>query len=494
MREVSLKNMAKSLFVAVASALFAFSSSSVIAQVSDQHQRNALPEIGVVASDAISIDKEMQIGEILMRQLRGQAPLLNDPLLDEYLQDLGNRLVVQADNVKFPFKFFLINNADINAFAFFGGHVGVHTGLIFNSDNESELASVLAHEIAHVTQRHIARKMQAQQKSTPLQLASIFGSVLLAIANPEAGMAAMSATNAAAQQASINYTRSNEREADRIGIQVLAQSGYDPNAAASFFGKLAEKYRLQSTPFAYLLTHPLPQSRISDARSRASSYNVRQVPVRLSFHLAKTRIIARYYGNPKDNIITFKDVIDKQKYVFKQSAMYGLALSYFENEQYAEAQRIVDQLIKNDPDNLFYLDIATDLAIAQKNFEPAIAMLSEQAKHTPHNSVIALNLANILIKKGDIKKATSLLKDFLLVNPNNLLALQLLTDAYLENRQMLEMHQSKAEVYVLVSAYSRAIDELHSAYNFAGDRQLEKQRIRARIDQIREQIDKIKSL
>lgn len=486
--------MTQRLFAIVTSAVFAFSSTIATAQVSDQHQRNALPEIGVVASDAISIDKEIQIGDILMRQLRGQAPLLSDPLLEEYLQDLGNRLVVQADNVKFPFKFFMINNADINAFAFFGGHIGVHTGLIFNSDNESELASVLAHEVAHVTQRHIARKIQAQQKSSPLQLASIFGSVLLAMADPEAGMAALSATNAAAQQASINYTRANEREADRIGIQVLAQSGYDPNAAATFFGKLAEKYRLRSTPFAYLLTHPLPQSRIADARSRASSYNVRQVPERLSFHLAKARITARFYGNPKDNIVVFQDMLDKQHYVFKQSALYGLALSYFENEQYAQAQKIINQLIENDSNNLFYLDLAADLSIAQKDYAPAIAMLSEQAKHSPHNSVISLNLANILIKKGDIKEATRILKDFLLVNPNNLLALQLLSDAYLESRQMLEMHQSKAEVYALVAAYPRAIDELHTAYNFAGDRQLEKQRIRARIDQIREQIDRIKTL
>jgi predicted Zn-dependent protease len=196
--------------------------------------KNDLPEIGVVASGAISLDKEVLIGDALMRQLRGQAPIINDPLLEEYIQDLGNRLVAQADNVKFPFEFFIINSPDINAFAFFGGHIGVHSGLIFNAKNESELASVLAHEVSHVTQRHIARSIEARQKSSPLQLASMLGGILVALAAPEAGMAAISASSAAAQQSSINYTRSNEKEADRIGIRILAQAGFDPNGASGF--------------------------------------------------------------------------------------------------------------------------------------------------------------------------------------------------------------------------------------------------------------------
>ncbi|TRY30182.1 M48 family metalloprotease [Aliiglaciecola sp. M165] len=490
----AVKRFTAKIAVSLTASLYILFSAIASAQIAEGNQRNALPEIGVVASDTISINKEIQIGDILMRQLRGQAPLINDPLLDEYLQDLGNRLVAQSDNVKFPFKFFLLNSADINAFAFFGGHIGVHTGLIFNADNESELASVLAHEIAHVTQRHIARKIQAQQKASPLQLASLFGGLLLAIANPEAGIAAVSATNAAAQQSSINYTRSNEKEADRIGMQILAQAGYDPRASATFFQKLAEKYRLRSTPFAYLLTHPLPQSRIADARSRAQAFDVRQVPEKLSFHLAKARIIARYYGNPKDNITYFESILENQRYVFKQFAEYGLALTYFENEQFAESKAIIDRLRRSEPENLFYIDLATDIAIAQKQFASAVDMLEEQARRAPRNRVISLNLANVLIKKGDIDQATNVLKDYLLVNPDNMLALQLLSEAYGESRQLLEMHQSKAEVYALVAAYPRAIDELHTAYNFAGERRIEKQRIRARIDQFREAQDRLKAL
>ena len=156
---------------------------SAVAQDMKYSNKNTLPEIGVVASDAISLDKEMIIGDAVMRQMRGQSPIIADPVLDEYLQDLGNRLVVHADNAKFPFQFFWVNNDAINAFAFFGGHIGVHAGLMRRADNESELASVLAHEISHVTQRHIARRMQAQKRASPLALASLIGGVLIAIAN-----------------------------------------------------------------------------------------------------------------------------------------------------------------------------------------------------------------------------------------------------------------------------------------------------------------------
>ena len=456
--------------------------------------KNDLPEIGVVASSAISLDKEMLIGDALMRQLRSQAPVINDPLLDEYIQDLGNRLVAQADDVKFPFTFFLLNNADINAFAFFGGHIGVHSGLIFNAKNESELASVLAHEISHVTQRHIARSIEERQKSSPLQIASLLGGILLAMANPEAGMAAISASSAASQQASINYTRQNEKEADRIGIRILAQAGFDPNGASSFFSTLTEKSRLKSSSMAFLMTHPMPESRVADARSRAATYNVGVIPESLSFHLAKSRILARYYAKPEYNIEYFSAALDKQAYVFKEAAEYGLALSYLANKQYGQAQTLISKLLDSDPENLFYLDVFSDIAIETKQFESAINRLSAQTKHNPRNQVLVLNLANVLIKDKQNAKAISLLKDFLLLKPNNMMAYDLLSDAYQAGQQPLEMHQVKAEVYALVAAYPRAIDELQSAYNFAGDKQLEKQRIRARIEQFRDAQEKLRTL
>jgi predicted Zn-dependent protease len=462
--------------------------------VSALNKKNELPEIGVVASSAISLDKEVLIGEALMRQLRGQAPIINDPLLEEYIQDIGNRLVAQADNVKFPYKFFIINNPDINAFAFFGGHIGIHTGLIFNTRNESELASVLAHEVSHVTQRHIARSIEAKQKSSPLQIASLLGSILLAVVSPEVGMAAIQTSNAASAQSSINYTRKNEKEADRVGIALMAEAGFDPNGASSFFGILAEKNRLKSTPFAFLLTHPLPESRVADARMRAASFRPRYIPESLNFHLAKTRILARYYANPKRNIQYFSDILRKQDYVFKQVTEYGLGLSYLADQQFEPALKLINGLLLQDPNNLFYIDTYTDIAIEMNQHQKAIDKLSAQIIHAPYNRVLTLNLANVLIKAGNIERAISLLKDYLLINPENLLAYDLLSEAFSSSEQKLEMHQVKAEIYALVSAYPRAIDELHTAYNYASERKIEQKRIRARIEQFRTAQERLQSL
>lgn len=466
----------------------------VLAQSQIGQDKNALPEIGVVASDAISIDKEKEIGEILMKQLRSQAPVVSDPLMEEYINDIGNRLVVNADNVKFPFKFFLINNPEINAFAFFGGHIGIHTGLIYQAENESELASVLAHEISHVTQRHIARRIAAQQKASPLQMASFIGAILLAMADPEAGIAALSTSQAASAQFGINYTRSNEMEADRVGFGMLDKSGFNVSGASTFFGKLVEKSRGQSKQLAFLRTHPLPESRVADARSRQGFYRQKSLPVSLPFHLIKARVQARYMFNPDYNVADFSDKIGKTTGTKNKAMRYGLALSYLANEQPQQAEKALEPLLKEDPENLFYVDLATDVFIAMNRHDQAIANLESISKKIPRNRVISLNLANAAIEKGDFDKAIEVLNDYLLINPDHSLSLQLLIEAHGQSQSFLEMHQTKAEYFVLLAAYPNAIDELHTAYNFAEGNNIERQRIRARIEQLREKQKRLKTL
>jgi predicted Zn-dependent protease len=477
--------------------LFAISLSIVShAQVSSGNNKNQLPDIGVVAAGSISIDKELLIGDALMRQLRGQAPIVNDPLLEEYIQDLGNRIVANSENVKFPFNFFLINSQDINAFAFFGGNVGVHTELIVRAKTESELASVLAHEVAHVTQRHIARRIEAQQRFSPIQIATTLAGIVLGVATGSAdvALAGVSASGAAAQQNSINYTRSNEQEADRIGIQVMAKAGFDPNGATDFFGILAEQTRFRSVPPQFLLTHPLPEARVSEARARASALPPVYAPPNINFHLTKMRVLARYYRNPEDNIKLFKRQLDSKEYIFKEAHEYGLALAYLANEQADEADKIITKLLKNDPENLYYLDAETDISISLNKFEDAFDSLSKQAENRPRNRVITLNLANLAIENKNYEKAIELLKDYLLINPDHLLSYQLLSSAYSGSQRFLEMHQTQAEIYALLLAYPRAIDELQHAYNFAKLQNIEKQRIRARIDQFREAQRRLETL
>lgn len=456
--------------------------------------RNKLPEIGSAGVSVLSIEKERQIGNEMMRQIRASQPVLHDPVLTEYINDLGNRMVRNAKDVNYSFDFFIIRNKELNAFAFFGGHIAIHSGLITTADNESELASVVAHEISHVTQRHLARRLESQNKSQPLTMAGMVSSILLTLVNPSIGMAALSTTMAASQQAGINYTRGNEKEADRVGIDLLAYSGFNPQGAPDFFTTMAEKYRYTSKPPAMLLTHPLPESRIADARIRAHNYSPRPLAPSLPFELAKARIMARYEGNAKDNIINFEQSLAKKRYAIAVAAQYGLALSHYENQDYQTAVAQLETLLQNDNRNLFYVDALSDAYIAIKAYDKAIAMLSELNLLMPNNQVVTLNYANVLNEAQQYTKAEALLQDFLVVSPKNYIATDLLAEVYRKQEKRALMHATKAEVYALLGAYPKAVDELQTAYNFVEENPLLQKRMKGRILQLQEQQEKLKRL
>ncbi|MBA6234149.1 M48 family metallopeptidase [Colwellia sp. MB3u-28] len=430
----------------------------------------------------------------MMRHIRASQPLINDPVLNEYINDLGNRLVKNAQDVNYSFEFFIIRNKEINAFAFFGGHVGIHSGLMTLADTESELASVIGHEISHVTQRHLARRLEAQRRNQPLTTAAMISGVLLALVNPSVGMAALTTTMAASQQSSINFTRGNEQEADRVGITLLAQSGFDPQGAPDFFGKMATKYRYTSKPPAMLLTHPVPESRIADARIRAHGLESRPSAPSLDFALAKARIQARYESTPQENIATFEDDIKKQSYTYKVAVNYGLALSLFENKDYQDAKKILEKLISDDKNNLFYADALTDVYIKTKEIDKALVMLNELNLLMPNNQVVTLNYANALLENEKFSAAEVLLQDFLLVKPGNFIAYDILTTVYQKQDKKALMHATKGEVFALLGAYSRAVDELQTGYNFTENQPIVEKRIKARILQLQDQEQKLKRL
>lgn len=463
-------------------------------KASNQNNKNKLPDIGISGFSVLSLDKERQIGNAMMRQLRASQPIIQDPVLIEYINDLGNQLVKNAHDINYAFEFFLINNNELNAFAFFGGHVGIHSGLLTTADNESELASVIAHEISHVTQRHLARRLESQSNSQALSMAGLISGILLALVNPTLGMAALSTSMAATQQASINYTRGNEREADRVGIALLANSNFDPQGAPSFFGKMSEKYRYASRPPAMLLTHPLPEQRITDARQRAQNYPVKHLSPSLNFELAKARIQARYQSSAKVNIAYFKQLLQKQKYILKKGAEYGLALSYFEDGKYQQAKDILESLKSKDQNNLFYIDALTDVYLSLKEFDQALSMLARLSLLMPNNQVVSLNYGNALLSAERYDQAATVLQDFLLVSPGNFIAYDLLTAVYRKQKKQGLMHIAKAELLALLGAYRKAVDELQTSYNFVEEQPLLQKRIKARILQLQEQENKLKRL
>jgi len=451
------------------------------------YANNDLPDLGTAAVNTFSLEKEREYGDAYMRIIRSSAPMLNDPVLNQYLTELGNKLVAHATGVKTPFYFFLLRNDEINAFAFFGGHVGVHSGLFLNADTESELASVLGHEITHVTQRHLARSIEAQQKSSTATIAGMLGAILLAIAAPQAGMAALATTQALSTQSRINYTRLHEKEADRIGMQIMVDAGFDPNGSADFFSKLAARYRFTTKYPQMLLTHPLPESRISEARISAKQYPSRRVADNLDFQLAKARIQVRF-SNYSDSaaLSIFEQQLKYHRNTFNTAALYGKALALFRLEQFDAAEKIIDALLQDAPNNLFFLDTKTDLFVQKGHYSAAIDMLLKAQQLKPTSHVININLANVYIEDNQIDKAIPLLEDLIFFDKQDQLAYQLLTDAYRKKGNKGMEHFVKAEYLALAADYKGAIDQLNFAYKEAENNPLQLARIEARIRQFRQ--------
>ncbi|WP_425466808.1 M48 family metalloprotease [Parashewanella tropica] len=456
---------------------------------------NELPDLGTAAASTLTIDQENELGDIYMRVQRASQPVVYDPLLNQYITELGNKLVAHAQDVKTSFQFFLIQNDEINAFAFFGGHVGIHTGLLLTADNESELASVYAHEIAHVTQRHLARAMEARARSNPAMIAGLIGSLLLTIAAPEAGMAALATTTGIARQTQINYTRSNEKEADRLGMHTLVASGFDPDGAYLFFNKLARKYQYATRLPEILQSHPLPKSRITEARNRAAKYPHRYIPASLDFQLAKARVEVRFsdYSN-NASLAMFEKQLDQRTFVVKDAALYGKALALFELQKTKESNKIIEELLKRDPDNLFYIDTKTDLLIKEKKFRKAIQMLEAQYQDKPTSQVISMNLAHAYIEGGKSEKAIPILQEAIFYDHANVLAYQLLLDAYSKTNNSAMEHYIQAEIMALQANFEGAIDQLNYAHQQSSKDPLQLARIEARIRQFRQYQLEIKKL
>ncbi|NIF20966.1 beta-barrel assembly-enhancing protease [Candidatus Pantoea multigeneris] len=475
-----LNRVKKRLLAALLPGLLLVSTLPARADVSDN-----LPDIGTTAGATLSIAQEMQMGDFYVRQLRGSAPLINDPLLNQYINQLGQRLVAHAWSVKTPFHFFLIQNDELNAFAFFGGNVVLHASLFRFTDNESELASVMAHEISHVTQRHLARAMESQKASAPLTWVGALGSILLAMASPQAGMAALTGTLAGTQQGIISFTQGNEQEADRIGIQVLQRAGFDPQAMPEFLQKLADQSRFSSKPPEILLTHPLPDSRLADARNRANQMRPVVVQSSEGYYMAKVRALGMYATGRNQLTDDLLQQLDRGNTRQQQAAKYGRAIQFLQAKKFADARKIVAPLLAQQPENVWFLDIMTDIDIGLNQPQQAIAMLNG-AKSLNTSPVLQLNLANAYIEAKQPAKASHILNRYTFSHADDPNGWDLLAQASAQQGLNDEEMAARAESLALDGQLAQAITALSSASAQVPLGSLKQARYDARIDQLRQ--------
>ena len=444
-----------------------------------------LPDMGTAAAATLSIGQEKEMGDYYMRLLRGSAPIINDPVLNQYINDLGKKLVSKSESVQTPFHFYVMRSNVLNAFAFFGGNVVVHSRLILDTDNESQLASVMAHEIGHVTQRHLARAMEAQNSNSPYVWGATLGSLLLTLANPEAGMAAMTTTMASSTQSMISFTQSNEQEADRVGLRTLTKAGFDPYASSEFLQKLADQSRFSSKPPEILMTHPLPNSRLSDIRNRSLQYSKKNVTPSLNYYLAKARI-AILMSNKTNARLLIEDYRKLNNEQSKIAVIYANALVDYNNNNYPKAKQQLQPLLDNDPNNIWYIDLMTDIDLALNNSSTAISRLQSALKRSPDSSALQLNLANAYVKARNYQQAVSLLHRYTFDHNDDTNGWDLLITAYGGLKSRAQEMSARAESIALEGNFTDAIRLLTNAKTQAKGNQTLIAKIDARINKLKQ--------
>jgi len=445
-----------------------------------------LPDIGDTAGSILTPADERQIGAQFYRQLQQSVTILDDPEVNQYLRSLGLSLVSNSDDPFQPYRFFIVEDASINAFAAPGGYIGIHSGLIFASRNEGELASVLAHEIAHITQRHIARAIEARTKSAPLNTAALLAAILLgASGNGQAATAAAAASVAGSAQSSINFTRANEKEADRTGITILARAGIDPSAMPDFFSRLEQVSRVNKSALPeFLRTHPVTQSRIADSRARADQYTEVGRKDSNYFQLIKARLRVLLADNKDRNLRQFKSEADKKD--ARTATQYGYALALTNSGHYREARDLLNKLLAQSPDQSHYVSALAELEIADNNDAKALTLLAESFKLNPHNHAITLLYAETMILTKQVSDARDLLQAHLRRgNTGSALTYKLLSKALGKTNATIEAHEALAEYYHLSGNNIDAIGQLKIAAQLA-DKQdaLAAQRVEARLEQL----------
>lgn len=391
-----------------------------------------LPDIGSSAASLISPAEERAYAARMMGDLRQLGLLLEDPLLVEWVQSLGHRLAAFSDRPEQPFRFFLVRSREINAFAYLGGHIGLNAGLVLTAEREDEVAAVLAHEIAHATQRHIVRSVEAAQRDSLPILLGMLGALAAAQSSnsssaADASQAAIAGGIALLQQRQINYTRANEHEADRIGIQILARAGYDPMAMADFFDRMLRATRSQgdSTP-DFLRTHPVTTTRISEAKDRATelarlpaspeavsneplhpalpsrvhgSVLLRKGPDPLGFRLARERIRVLSADSPALALAEYRRRMRAGE-TLDPAERYGMALALTLTASSEEALDLLDPLLRQYPQRT-WLELAHAEALERDGRrERADAAFSRLLERHPGNRAIALSYAALLAARG----------------------------------------------------------------------------------------------
>lgn len=430
----------------------------------------ALPEIGDSAGALISPQQEYRIGQSFYWRIQQSTDLIDDPEVNSYLQSLGYRLVAESASPHLSFTFFMVPALSVNAFAAPGGFIGTHSGLVLASESEDELASVLAHEIAHVTQRHLLRGFEKQKNlSVPMTAATIAAALLVAV-SPKAGSAALMAVQAGGVQMQIDNTRAHEKEADNLGMQNLVRSGFDAHAMPSFFERLQKESRFYTGNAVpeFLRTHPVTSNRIAEARGRAATYPLqRQLSDPLQFYLIREKLRVMTVNNIGDLSQLYAETLKTGNSLNLTATRYGYSLALLKLGEYTKARKQLQILIDEDNDRLSYQLALAEIEIAVGRLPVALAIYEEDQRLYPDDQALSLMQVKALLKANLPEQAIKILhRQLELGNPSQVLYQQLAqAESALGHKS--QSHSWLAEYYFSAGRITQATDQLRLAAKFA---------------------------
>ena len=446
-----------------------------------------IPDMGSPADAILNKSMEAQIGRAIMRSIRNSGVVVEDPQINEYINDIGHRIAAQTNDGDHDFTFFVVQYERINAFALPGGYIGVHTGLIDATRNEHELAGVIAHEIAHVTQRHIARSIHASSRQSILSTALMLGALILGAASGDSDVAqaGMAVAQGTAAQQQINFTRSNEHEADRIGISALAGAGFDPHGMSSFF-EVMSRQQLSAPDERmpeFLRTHPVTSTRIAEARTRASEYPRARADDSTNYGISQARLRVAAFDTPEQAVEYF----ERRDYALQTDIeRYGRAVAYQRDGRDADAKRIFEDLVESDKKVIAYhiglgqAQLALEqYAAGRKTFDRAVELF-------PRNVPLVINYGEMLLQLGEADEAHTMLLDLMNNVPPTPEQVRLIARAA-------AMAGDSAEAYYYLSEYRLMTGDLVGGVNYLRQalempelQEIQRIRFQARIDFIRE--------
>lgn len=460
-----------------------------------QDPRRELPDIGNPASTTLSLSDEHRIGRMILRGLRDAGKVVDDPEINEYVQAVGERIASYAHEGGHRFTFFVIRDAGINAFALPGGYIGVNAGLVTATDNESELAGVLAHEIAHVTQRHIARSIQNAGRTNMASAAAVLATILIGVTTgmpSDMLLGTITAAQGLAAQQQISFTRTNEAEADRVGIGFLAEAGFDPGAMPTFFWTLQQRYGAGTTIPDLLRTHPVTTERIAETRDRAARYERKPQSDSVGYGLIRERLRVQALPPETDFAALYGDAASADLPP-DDTRRYGRAVALLASDQperAAEAVGLLADLAERHPDvtqyhtGLGHAQLATgDIAGSRRTLERARRLF-------PRNVPVTLRYAETLVRADEAGLAHRVLLDLfnnVPPTPDQARYIALVANTAGDTA---DAYYYMSEYHVLGGELQLAIDQLRMALSVPKLNDVQRHRFEARIKELEEYLPK----